>query len=1150
MATWRARVRDRLRLRDRLQSLSAPLLLLLAIGVVGYEIALFGVLLRQPSDQAGVFFGRRLLVEQPPTAQDTPQRRPLREGDAILEIEEAAVGEGLLTPGQWQRQIPADTAGTPHTYTVLRDGKTLRVAVPWQRYTALGLLARGGALWIVGLALTVSAIGLFTGYGQDRAARLIGLSFVMGALNQINNLLPAAGANVALRSAWFFIPLDAVSVWLAISGMLHAVQYFPEVKAPARRFPRRLWLMHLVVPAVSLAAGFAFGGDTLLSIRDTMFAVTNPLLVVEVALTIATLTHTYVRSRRPGVRNQIRWIIWGFSVALVPWTVFRVVPSLLFGTTWLPLSVANLALILVPVTFIISIFRFGLMDVDRLINRTLVYGLTGGALALIYFLVAFTMRDLLPPVEGRPNDFLAGVIATAVLFVVFNPLRIYAQQAVNRVFYREQLDFNHILREVGGQLSTTMVPEAVYALLTDDISARLGLAYATILTHDPDRGGYVAQGTSVALNIPEDTPLVAWLDAHRAPLTLYQPRGVPPEVREAVQPLAEAQAEVCLPLFQRDTLLGLYVFGSKRSGNLLTREELNHLELLGHQAAAALQNARFYAELQNYSRTLEARVQARTAELEAERNRLDTILQNVADGLVVTDPRDHVVLVNAAFADIVNRPAEEVLGRPLAAVAPAEDLRALIDAALADPGAVHTADIPGARAKQVYKASACALMRQGLSDARPTETREDLDPPVPLGVVTILRDITHEREVDRMKTELISMVSHELRTPLTSVLGFTKLIRKTFGRDIAPQVPQDERRTQRALQRVRDNLDIIVSEGERLTRLINDVLDIAKMEAGRTEWHMAEVAFDEVIETSVNALQGLAKQKELPIAVEAERPLPTVTVDRDRIVQVLTNLLSNALKFTDEGRVTVRARHADGGTDLPPGAWLWVSVEDTGVGIPEDRLPDVFEKFKQVSETQANRPKGTGLGLPICREIVEQHAGRIWAESEVGVGSTFNFVLPLAEAAAPTPLTAQAEAEAPVAVPTSGCRILVVEDEAHIRDLLRQELTDAGYAVLEAGDGMAALDTARSAAPDLILLDIMIPRITGFDVISVLKGDPETADIPIVILSGVEDRERGFRLGADGYLTKPIDSALLLSTLSEMLEQARSCPLPQSSGEP
>jgi CheY-like chemotaxis protein len=211
----------------------------------------------------------------------------------------------------------------------------------------------------------------------------------------------------------------------------------------------------------------------------------------------------------------------------------------------------------------------------------------------------------------------------------------------------------------------------------------------------------------------------------------------------------------------------------------------------------------------------------------------------------------------------------------------------------------------------------------------------------------------------------------------------------------------------------------------------------------------------------------------------------------------------------------------------------------------------VFERFKQVGDTLTDKPKGTGLGLPICREIVEHHGGRIWVESETGRGSTFSFSLPVLseparEFSGPVDLASlirQLREQVIVSTPRTSerqPRILVVDDDPNIRELLLQELTEAGYQVQLAGDGREALRAVRGDRPDLVLLDVMMPEMNGFDVAAVLKNDPLTMDIPIVILSIVQDRDRGFRLGVDRYLTKPIDTELLFREVGALIEQKKS----------
>jgi len=378
---------------------------------------------------------------------------------------------------------------------------------------------------------------------------------------------------------------------------------------------------------------------------------------------------------------------------------------------------------------------------------------------------------------------------------------------------------------------------------------------------------------------------------------------------------------------------------------------------------------------------------------------------------VVTDPTGRIILSNPAFREMSGPPSARSLhSRLLAESFPAAGLPLLVSQALEVPGQIFTENLepPDGR---VLKASATALR------IPPPILEPEIGGQI-AGVVTVLRDITHEVEVDRMKTNFISAVSHELRSPLTSILGFANLIQRDFRDWITPHVNADEK-TRQIADRVLENLAIIEGQSLRLTQLIDDVLDVAEMETGQVEWHMAKTDLTEVIQSAVSAITPLAEEKDLPVRVHLPaNGMPPVWGDPGWLVQVMTNLLSNAIKFTERGQIqisgcglwvsreetiqpeTLRTEPQDIALDLKPGTlspgeWAVVSVTDTGVGIQAEEIPRIFERFTQVGDTLTEKPEGTGLGLAICKEIIKHHEGHIWVKSEPGQGSTFSFALPV-----------------------------------------------------------------------------------------------------------------------------------------------------------
>jgi len=247
------------------------------------------------------------------------------------------------------------------------------------------------------------------------------------------------------------------------------------------------------------------------------------------------------------------------------------------------------------------------------------------------------------------------------------------------------------------------------------------------------------------------------------------------------------------------------------------------------------------------------------------------------------------------------------------------------------------------------------------------------------------------RELDRAnqaKTEFLSIVSHELRTPLTSVIGFAKIIRKKLVETVFPAVDSEgNEKLLKEMGRIKNNINIIASEGDRLTALINDVLDLAKLEADKVEYRMAAIKPAEFLRRSMEATSSLFDGSNILFVPDIQPDLPLIMGDLDRLIQVMVNLFSNSVKFTDKGTITCRAKLV--------GDHVRISVADTGVGIPEQMHSTIFDKFTQGQESLTDRPKGTGLGLPICRHIIEGHRGHLWVESEKERGSKFIFTLPV-----------------------------------------------------------------------------------------------------------------------------------------------------------
>ncbi len=365
-----------------------------------------------------------------------------------------------------------------------------------------------------------------------------------------------------------------------------------------------------------------------------------------------------------------------------------------------------------------------------------------------------------------------------------------------------------------------------------------------------------------------------------------------------------------------------------------------------------------------------------------------------------------------------------------------------------------------------------------------------------------LEERSAELEVaSRHKSEFLASMSHELRTPLNAVLGFSEvLLERMFG-DIN--------------EKQEDYLRDIHSSGKHLLELLNEILDLSKVEAGQMELEYALVDVATILEYATSMLRERATAHSIDLRVEVAAEVGQVEIDGLRFKQVVLNLVSNAVKFTpDGGAVVVRARQvADE---------LQVTVEDTGVGIPEADRQRIFESFQQGGRG-ASREEGTGLGLTLSRRIIELLGGRMWLESEVGAGSTFGFAVPVRRGRA-----------ADAAPSTGSTTIVIIEDDRPSLDLLTAYLSGMAITVVAARDGQSGLEAVRRDSPAAVLLDIRMPGLDGWEVLRTLKEDPQTASIPVVVVSIVDERSRGASLGAAGYLVKPVSRDDLLAALTEV----------------
>ncbi len=375
--------------------------------------------------------------------------------------------------------------------------------------------------------------------------------------------------------------------------------------------------------------------------------------------------------------------------------------------------------------------------------------------------------------------------------------------------------------------------------------------------------------------------------------------------------------------------------------------------------------------------------------------------------------------------------------------------------------------------------------------------------------------LSHRSELDTLKDEFISTVSHELRTPLTSIRGALGLLSSGIIGDVDAK----------ALNLLR----IAVTNTDRLIRLINDILDLERMESGRAPLQIRRCSLRDLAQQAIDTMTPMADANTVHLALEpssiAHVAYPESLFfdgDSDRILQVLTNLLSNAIKFSPVAS-TVRI-YTEATSDS-----ILLKVVDEGRGIPSDKLDSIFDRFQQIEPSDARQKGGTGLGLAICRSIVQQHSGSIWAQRNLGPGTTLYVMLPRTSRASDVVLPAPAQ-------PRGEGAILVCDDDPGIRTVVSEHLTRQGYTVIEASSGEQALILAAQHQVEAILLDLYMPGLSGWETLQRLRNNPTTANIPVVVLSVLSSNLRPQLTGdAQGWVQKPFNENLLFAELGRVL---------------
>ncbi len=711
------------------------------------------------------------------------------------------------------------------------------------------------------------------------------------------------------------------------------------------------------------------------------------------------------------------------------------------------------------------------------------------------------------------------------------------------------LDVKNITRIVGDKVREIFNSSAAMIMLLDTQTNLISVPYE----YDENEGGYLENvepfplGTGLASKvITSAQPLLLNTLAEEIANGAY----FPPELVEKGTGIV-SQSWVGVPIMAGERVLGLLALADSRT-HAFNENHVRIMQTLASGVGFAIENARLFQAEQQRAAELAA-VNNVAAALVSELD-LNTLIQLVGEQTRSTFEAEiaYVALLDEETGTIH---FPYTFGEELAPIKFGEGLTSKViqsnqpllinqglDEQLVEIGAAkigaQSLSYLGVPIVLGGKAVGVLSVQSTSKEGMYSEADECLLSTIATSVGTALQnarlyaDAKRAREeaeqANAAKSTFLANMSHELRTPLNAIIGFTRIVRRK-AEGVLPEKQVE-------------NLDKVLISAEHLLNLINTVLDIAKIEAGRMDVQAANFRIAALIDLCANTAQPLLRPG-VQLDKEVDEDLNLIYSDQDKIKQIILNLLSNAAKFTHKGRIVIAAGRGEDGR-------LHISVSDTGIGISAEALPRIFKEFQQADNSTTRQYGGTGLGLSISRNLARLLGGDLTVESEFGAGSTFTLAIPLqytpstlsgAEELQPKPAAEpppEATAPAPAGTSSARKRILVIDDDPDALYLLQENLDPHEFELIGTRNGHDGLRLAREHQPDAILLDILMPETDGWQVLHDLKNDADTTHIPVVLLTIVDKKAMGYRLGASDYLVKPLDPAVVREALDRVIRGA------------
>ena len=884
---------------------------------------------------------------------------PLKVGDIILEVNNQKILENLPSYSWYLGKKAGDSA----SFLIQRGQEKISVTVPLARPSGDELVTRLMPLFI---ALVFLIVGLgVEAFAPVTVATELGFWFFL-----FSSLLLTSG-QLSWTGPTLFIQVYNFLWWVIGPLAVHFHLFFPqEAKFKGRNI---LLLLLYFIGLIGGILNIIWGNHANPNSQFIFLVITASryFLATNLLFLAALLYYHYHNAVDPGVRAKIRLLLLGGLLSVVPFVTFYILPEILINKPIIPHSFTFIWISFLPLTYGYAIFRYRIIEFERHVNRGATVLLVFSILVGIYISIFSLLERILPShilYDPALNTFIILSLSASIL-----PISKRVQRLVDTMFYGGWYDYRSAILQITSNLEQITDLRELASVVAERLTSTLRIEDACIFLSDIEgdfsvvevapKNKLLEKAAEKNLILPRSSLEFLLKVGGEEKTSLAEALRAAQISPEEYQLLNTEQEHLWVPIIGHGQIKGLLALGQKYGGDVFSAEDLDILRVVARTLGPIIENIHLLNQLRKYASELEKRVEERTAQLYDAKERVEAILRSVGDGVVVTNLDGVIETVNDTMLSQSSYTMEELVGLNYLEWLGHYNDEEIIQSIKNDlqKGLIWTGELIHARknGKQYDISLTIAPVRDQKGNI--------------INFVATQRDITYRKELDRIKDIFVADVSHELRTPTTNITLYLELL----------EGANDSKRA--------EYLRVLKEQTLLLRRLVEDILDLSRLAIGKTKKiEFTPVDLNLIIEQSITAYIPSAAMKGIDLQFEKNPGLPFVRGETNQISRVVNNLIGNAINYTNQGFIRIRAFQLD--------RWVCFEVKDSGIGIAEEDLPHIFERFYRGQQVRQTKKHGTGLGLAIVNEIVDVHGGRIEVESQENQGSTFRVYLPIWEA--------------------------------------------------------------------------------------------------------------------------------------------------------